>query len=173
MQRRRFNRRANVTREDKLNIISAVLTGNFDFASFAPPKQYQVEQEGDLFTVRGFLNNEPEKKMNRDEYEAWHAALKDHDTVFLIVLEDYSQSNLLEDEQLIPDGNKPMQESINKPSATLTPAEKPRARKSPKNTVKSDHVEPEVMLKIDDEYFPMPSSGKISEYGETWEIKNN
>lgn len=155
--------------KEKLQFIQSVLNGNFE--PLAQPSSYQVMHfagdDPETFTVSCKTNPQWSKIMNRDEYEQWRSTLKDCDTVFIIKFEEYGTNEPLKDESQI----KAEYEAERK-QRIETAAKETKARKSKKNEPAKE-IE---VLKIDDNYFPLqpiPNHGKISEYGQTWKLRNN
>jgi hypothetical protein len=150
------------------------LNGNFDLAAYAAPRHYNVMQENDRYEVQDLDNPGPVRIMNREQYETWYATLRDQDCVFTVVWENYKGTA------------QEVQDSIKQAAPLPTPAEKPRARKTPVNTVKNDsHLMSEEnkvpiipnenngTIEVQNETFALPTSGRISEYGTTWKLSSN
>jgi hypothetical protein len=164
--------KSKISKEDKLKLIRSILNGNFDFDELSTqPRHYQVTQwtgEG-TYTVHCRDHNEAAKEMTQEEYDQWHSTLRDCDVVFHVKFEEYRTNEPLQDESQLE-----AQHEAHKATRIERPIKETKPVKSKQNKPVIEQDGNNEVLKVDDNYFPMmPNSGKISEYGITWKLRNN
>ena len=177
-----------MTKQDKLRVIQNFLSGVIDLQAYMPPKVHTVTIDEDKVVIVSPTN--PKIEMNIEQYKQWKETLPEHDLLFEIMLERYDEKPTC----IIPGdfehkpvvfvpqkGNEPLDEEstaaqlhadyeAEKKKQVFTPAESPKPRK--RAVIKP--VDKIQAIQVEEDIFPvMPNSGKLSDYGITWKLRNN
>jgi hypothetical protein len=167
-----LKRHSKISRDQKLKVIQDLLTGHIDLTKYRAPKSYQVFACNGQYEVTDCLTDKGLMLLNEEQYKAWQQTLGEQDILLIIRWDEYTQP----DAQLSPSQHMAKYEAerlkeLEQPLPTT--AAKSEVRKTPLKHVKIDPVSIEETITVDKEVFVMPRSGKLSQYGETWRIKNN
>jgi hypothetical protein len=147
---------------DKRDLVMAILNGNIDYSVLMPPQFYQVMEEDDLFTIN--QQGHPEKILTREQYAEWELTLRDQDMVFHIVVSDFKDSPLLTDAEV-----QELEREVKQPTPTIK--QNIEAVKQPENSLQGlplsgpvNETEETHLIEV------KATSGKLSDYGTTWEV---
>jgi hypothetical protein len=164
-----------ISRDQKLKVIQNLLSGVIDLTQYRAPRSYQVFACNGQYEVTGCLTDNQDNQLmvlNEEQYKAWHETLGEQDVLFIIRWDEYTQH----DEQLSPSQHLAKYDAerlkeLEQEVQTIAPKTEPV--KTPKKSLRIDPVSIEETITVNKEVFVMPRSGKLSQYGETWRIKNN
>lgn len=176
----------NKSKAEKRSIIKSILNGTFSLAQLREPRWYFVEYDDDeIYKVEG-------KELNKEQYEQWRKGLSDKDNIMHfhhIRCEDHKTNGnapLLTETELATlyrDSTTPRLPIVAGNSNKEIEAKEVPANsfKSVGNTTvipeESPGNTPVKKKKVELYAIPLPTEGKMSEYGITWglsdEFKNS
>lgn len=147
----------NISKQEKLKALKSLLNGTMSFEHLKPPQYYRVWIEDNVYTLDG-------KKITEEEYNQFLATLRPIDVVFIFrhqpgnepLIETpaihFMAQKTNENDEATPSAQMP--ESISTRTVEELPID-PTPEPEPENVV----------------LVAVPTrSGKLSDYGDTWEI---